>query len=73
MHRRDPVKHAHLNTQGMQRLRISGMVRSGGPGSTAGTTVCGRPMLLEELWCTYEPEPDDPLCPDCFPARLTVV
>lgn len=36
----------------------------------AGATVCGKPMLLEELWVNYVPELIDRLCPRCFPDRL---
>ncbi len=54
---------------GATRYRVGGGTRSLGPGSTAGATVCGRPMLLEELWCPHRPEPRDPRCPRCFTAR----
>lgn len=36
----------------------------------AGATVCGRPLLLEELWVNYEPQPGDRICLSCFPERL---
>lgn len=33
-----------------------------------GQTVCGRFLLLEEVWSDHEAEDRDPLCPDCFPS-----
>lgn len=32
----------------------------------AGATVCGRRLLLDELWVAYDPESRDRLCPDCW-------
>lgn len=32
----------------------------------AGATVCGRLMLLDELWVRHAPEDHDPTCDLCF-------
>ncbi|MFI6510087.1 hypothetical protein ACIBCT_20985 [Streptosporangium sp. NPDC050855] len=52
LHVRDPAVPPHLEPPTTRRGRYtSGAVREAGPGSYIGVTLCGQPMMADDLWC----------------------
>ncbi|WP_326642942.1 hypothetical protein OG884_05945 [Streptosporangium sp. NBC_01755] len=53
LHVRDPAVSPHLAPPTTRRGRyLSGDVREAGPGSYIGKTLCGEPMMADEVWCS---------------------